>query len=104
MFNQLLLLFLNYARYKRGDAYKEWGEYEDDKPTLSVEINGHQVTDVHIEQAYKGNFHLCAKIDGREKKFVISKNKNEFSLIESLGIANLTEKQLLTMVEKFLCK
>lgn len=83
---------------------KEWGEYEDDKPTLSVEINGHQVTDVHIEQAYKGNFHLCAKIDGREKKFVISKNKNEFSLIESLGIANLTEKQLLTMVEKFLCK
>lgn len=83
---------------------KEWGEYEDDKPTLSVEINGHQVTDVHIEQAYKGNFHLCAKIDGREKKFVISKNKNEFSLIESLGIANITEKQLLTMVEKFLCK
>lgn len=35
---------------------KEWGEYEDDKPTLSVEINGHQVSDVHIEQAYKGNF------------------------------------------------
>lgn len=83
---------------------KEWGEYEDDKPTLSVEINGHQVSDVHIEQAYKGNFHLCAKIDGREKKFVISKNKNEFSLIESIGIANLSEKQLLTMVEKFLCK
>lgn len=54
---------------------KEWGEYEDDKPTLSVEINGHQVSDVHIEQAYKGNFRLCAKIDGRERKFVISKNQ-----------------------------
>ena len=26
MFNQLLLLFLNYARYKRGDAYKEVAE------------------------------------------------------------------------------
>ena len=35
---------------------------------------------------------------------MISKNKNEFSLIESIGIANLTEKQLLIMVEKFLCK
>ena len=43
-----------------------------------------------MEQAYKGNFHLLAEIDGHERKFIIGKNKEEFSLIESMGIANLS--------------
>lgn len=54
-----------------------------------------------MEPAYKGNFHLLAEIDGQERKFVISKNKEEFSLIESVGIANLTPGQLKDMVEKY---
>ena len=54
-----------------------------------------------VEQAYKGNFHLFAEIGGRERKFVIGKNKEEFSLIESVGIANLSPYQLKNMVEKY---
>ena len=53
-----------------------------------------------MEQAYKGNYHLFADIDGKERKFVISKNKEEFALIEKTGVANLTSEQLLAMVEK----
>lgn len=64
-------------------------------------IKGHIIKNVRIEQAYKGNFHLLAKIDGHEHKFVISKNKEEFSLIESIGIANLSLNQLKDMVEKY---
>ena len=54
-----------------------------------------------MEQAYKGNYHLLAEIDGKERKFVISKNKEEFALIEKTGIANLTPKLLQAMIEKY---
>lgn len=54
-----------------------------------------------MEQAYKGNFHLLAEIDGQERKFVIGKNKKEFSLIESTGIINLSSDQLKDMAEKY---
>ena len=64
-------------------------------------ISGHSVANIRIEQAYKGNFHLLAEIDGKERKFVIGKNKEEFSLIVKTGIANLSADQLRAMVEKY---
>lgn len=81
---------------------KDWDEYKRPIVSQATEIEGHQVIDVHIAQAYKGNFHLYAKIDGKDRKFVVSKNKEEFLVIEKIGIANLTEKQLLGMVKKYL--
>ena len=64
-------------------------------------INGHSVANIRIEQAYKGNFHLLAEIDGKERKFVIGKNKEEFSLIEKTGVANLTPELLQAMIKKY---
>jgi serine/threonine-protein kinase HipA len=64
-------------------------------------MNGHSVSNIRMEQAYKGNYHLLAEIDGKERKFVISKNKEEFALIEKTGIANLTPKLLQAMIEKY---
>lgn len=62
---------------------------------------GHSIRNLRIEQAYKGNYHLLAEIDGKERKFVIGKNKEEFALIEKTGIANLTANQLLAMGKRF---
>lgn len=64
-------------------------------------MNGHVVRNIRVEQAYKGNFHLLAEIDGKERKFVIGKNKEEYAMIESTGIAHLSSDQLRTMVEKY---
>ena len=61
---------------------------------------GHSIRNLCIEQAYKGNYHLLAEIDGRERKFVIGKNKEEFALIEKTGIANLTAEQLMEMAKR----
>ena len=83
------------------DHLKAWGEWQEDAAMPELTINGHLVSNIRIEQAYKGNYHLLADIDGKERKFVIGKNKDEFSLIEKTGIANLTSKQLLAMVEKY---
>lgn len=81
---------------------KSWGELEAITcSTGEFVINGHTVKNIRMEQAYKGNFHLLAEIDGQERKFVIGKNKEEFSLIESVGIANLSSDQLKGMMEKY---
>ena len=81
---------------------KFWGELDEvTRTTCEFIINGHVVRNIRMEQACKGNFHLLAEIDGRERKFVIGKNKEEFSLVASIGIANLSPDQLKNMAEKY---
>ena len=83
------------------DHLKSWGEWEGENAMPELIISGHTVSNLRIEQAYKGNFHLLATIDGSERKFIIGKNKEEYALIEKTGIANLTFTQLKAMAEKF---
>lgn len=84
------------------DRLKSWGELEEMPPEIcEFVINGHIIKNIRMEQAYKGNFHLLAEIDGHKRKFIIGKNKEEFSLIESIGIANLSSDQLKDIVEKY---
>ena len=80
---------------------KAWGEWKQDAAMPELTINGHLISNIRIEQAYKGNYHLLANIDGKERKFVIGKNKEEFSLIEKTGIASLSADQLKAMIEKY---
>jgi len=82
------------------DHLKAWGEWQEKSNTKAWTINGHSVSDIRIEQAYKGNFHLLATIDGKEHKYIIGKNKEEFQMIEKTGIAHLTAEQLKKMVER----
>lgn len=70
----------------------------------SFTVGGHTVEAPRLEQAYKGNYHLVATIDGRERKFVISANKAEYAVIEKAGMNNITSAQLLAMIEKYLLK
>ena len=79
---------------------KVWGEWECEANDSVIEINGHTINNMRVEQTYKGNYHLLANIDGSERKFVISKNKEEFASIEQIGLANLTTDQLKAMVAK----
>lgn len=77
------------------------GRREYETADIAIEINGHTVSNIPIEQTYKGNYHLLANIDGTERKFVITKNKEEFASIEQIGLANLTVDQLKAMVAKY---
>lgn len=82
------------------DHLKAWGEWKDETSALELIVSGHSIKNIRIEQAYKGNYHLLAEIDGRERKYVIGKNKPEFSLIDATGISNLTKDQLAVIVNK----
>ena len=80
---------------------RAWGiERCESNSSDAVISGGHTFSNIRVEQAYKGNFHLLANVDGRERKFVIRKNKEEYSLIEATGICNLSEEQLLALAEK----
>ena len=81
-----------------------WGLEDKGDSLVAFEIDGKSCTDVRIEQAYKGNFHLYASIDGREYKFVIGKNKPEYALIQELGVSNLPESMLRDLVAKYLVR
>ena len=81
-----------------------WGLEDKGDSLVAFEIDGKSWTDVRIEQAYKGNFHLYASIDGREYKFVIGKNKPEYALIQELGVSNLPESMLRDLVAKYLVR
>ena len=79
-----------------------WGF--DEKQTLSMNLDGHECTHIRIEQAYKGNYHLLADIDGKERKFVISKTRDEYAIIQQTGLANLSEELLKSLVQKYLLR
>lgn len=79
---------------------RSWGEVVESSAMPALTINGHCITDIRIEQAYKGNYHLLADVDGKECKFVISKNKDEYAIIQNLGIENLSSRQLIEIVKK----
>ena len=79
-----------------------WGFAEKEDGKVEFEIGGKRYSAVSVEQTYKGNFHLYATTDGKERKYVIANNKPEYSLIQSVGPANLTTELLRQMVEKYL--
>lgn len=79
---------------------RAWGESDEPMGIVASEVNDHKISDIRIEQTYKGNYHLLANIDGAERKFVIGKNRREYAEIEKAGIANITSDQLLEMAKR----
>ena len=80
---------------------REWG-FEDCE--LEIEPwrleDGREVTNVHLEQAYKGNIHLYATIDGVPHRWVFRPFMPEYTQIAERGIANIPADLLREWVEK----
>lgn len=78
----------------------EWGLLEQRK-NVSFRIGDTIFENVRVEKAYKGNYHLLCEVEGKERKLVITNKKEEYALIDKVGIDNLTDKQLCSLVETF---
>ena len=78
----------------------EWGLLEQRK-NVSFRIGDIFFENVRVEKAYKGNYHLLCEVEGKGRKFVITNKKEEYALIDKVGIDNLTDKQLCSLVETF---
>ena len=84
------------------ELLESWGFADASKNVVNIEIGDMLYENVRIEQTYKGNYHLYATINDKERKFVISKNREEYALLEKQGIANLDTEVLKGLIEKFM--
>lgn len=78
-----------------------WG-YSQKALSFSFNIDGHEVSNAHIETVHKGNYHLLACIDGRELKYIIRHGKEEYNTITHKGLSNLTEEEMKALIKKFI--
>ena len=82
---------------------KSWGLIAANDSFLpSKYIEGHEVSALRIEQAYKGNLHLLATIEGNEVKYIIRKGTPEHENILAKGVINLTEEEMTQLTVKYL--
>ncbi len=62
--------------------------------------DGREVTNVHLEQAYKGNIHLYATIDGVARRWVLRPSMPEYGHIAEIGTPNVPFDILKHLVEE----
>ena len=68
----------------------------------SKDTKGNTISNIRVEQAYHGNYHLLADINGHERKYIIRKGTDLHSKISSIGANRLSEDYLLTLAETLL--
>ena len=79
-----------------------WGLANAKTENNCFEANGHRIENARIEQQYKGNYHLLATIDGKERKFVIRKKTSKHEEISRFGTSNLPDGYLKELVLRYL--
>ena len=82
--------------------FGSWGLANAKATSSYVDADGRKIENARIEQQYKGNYHLLATIDGKERKYVIRKKTAEHDMISSTGISNLPDGCLKELVSKYL--
>lgn len=83
----------------------EWGlEERELKIGRGTLEDGREVTNVYLEQAYKGNIHLWATIDGQLRKYIFRPSAPEYAEILRYNITETPPGKLLEWVEKYLCQ
>ena len=79
-----------------------WGLANAKTENNGFEADGHRIENARIEQQYKGNYHLLATIDGKERKFVIRKKTAQHDEISSTGMSNLPDGYIKELVLRYL--
>ena len=96
--------WINSVEQCLNEHLREWGLFPDEPESVSFRIGETLYENVRVEQAYKGNYHLLCSANGVQLKFVISKSRSEYGLIEAIGCNHLTQEQLRSLVETYLVK
>ena len=79
----------------------DWG-YARTEQMISFNAEGHSITKARIEAAYKGNYHLLAEIDGRERKYIFRPGKEEYEFITNKGLSNLLPTDIRALIYRHL--
>lgn len=83
-------------------AWGEWKESEERFQASILAVDGHDVSDVRIEQQFKGNYLLQATIGGKKLRYIIRKKTPEHDLLAKTGLANVTDQMKKEFISRFL--
>ena len=78
---------------------REWGFAIREQQISWTTAAGQNITNVYLEQAYKGNIHLYATIDGKPRRWIFRPTIPEYATISSIGIPNVTADMLKQLIE-----
>ena len=80
---------------------REWGFMETQPDNKEwILHSGQALTHVYLEQAYKGNIHLYATINGVARRWVLRSSMSEYKLIMEMGMANVPQEMLCHWIEE----
>lgn len=82
----------------------DWGLLPSDSRNLSMKIDGILFERIRLEQTYRGNYHLLCETQGKQRKFIITKKADEYSVIQETGLSNLSEEILRELIQKYLLR
>ena len=81
----------------------DWGYATPLKRGISIATGkGNAISDIRIEETYKGNYHLLATVGGKEYKYVIRKGTDVYSGIAAIGLDSIPYNMLLELAEKLI--
>lgn len=67
-----------------------------------IDSRGREISQAHVEQAYKGNLHLLAVVDGVPRKYIMRTKSECYDDITTKGLSNLSESDLRRLVDLYL--
>jgi Uncharacterized protein related to capsule biosynthesis enzymes len=76
----------------------DWGYAQESQYNANYE----SMKNIHIEQAYKGNIHLLATINGEERKYIIRKGTTLYVELTEQGLSNISTNQLIRLAKQYL--
>lgn len=81
------------------DAMSGWRPVE-----LSSMLDGQSVENIHFEMSPSGNIHLCALVDGEERKYVFNQKRREYFDILNKGYNTMPDEEKIKYAAQFLIK
>lgn len=84
------------------DHLVQWGLAEDWQIREIEDLDGHHITNIHIELAAKGNIHLSAAIDGNERRYIFRSGTPVHETLSKQGLRNLKLEDITGLVRDYL--
>lgn len=85
------------------DHLLSWGFIQETQTSNQhIIIDGHHISDIQLEEAYRGNYHLQALVDGKAYRYIIRKGTPEYNSISSAGLANIDTEHLRNLVKTYI--
>lgn len=85
------------------DQLRSWGFVQGAAiSSHTFAIEDHIVSDMRLEEAYRGNYHLQAKVDGKTYRYIIRKGTEEYNSMSSIGLANIDQDGMRNLVRAYI--